>query len=99
IPNVRGPIFLADLNGDGHVGVLSNMAGLNPTWLENNGALTPAFTPHQLAINLPFADTMGLASWGLADVNGDGRPDLYYITSSGKMGPHRLWLPRLWLGS
>ncbi len=69
----RGPIAVADLNGDGRPDVIVGEGSTVSVLLNTTepGATTPSFAPP-----VSFAVGEGPVSIAVADLNGDGRPDL-----------------------
>ncbi|MBV8255525.1 MAG: VCBS repeat-containing protein [Chitinophaga sp.] len=75
--NVPGAIHMAvtDMNGDGRPDILALFGQGNEQllWFENKGHLT--WEPHVL---LRFPPVYGSTSFDIADMDGDGRPDIIY---------------------
>jgi hypothetical protein len=65
-------VFAGDINGDGHIDVVSGSFADNElTWYESDGEVPPTFTRH-----LVSNTGQGVFSVAVADIDGDEQPDL-----------------------
>jgi len=77
-----GPAYLVDLNGDGKLDLLLNVQQISGTansllWLQNTGG---AFAPPTTLA------TTWTNNFAVADFNGDGKPDIVYISENATTG-------------
>jgi VCBS repeat protein len=72
--------ILADLNGDGRLEILQQ-DGVDLLGFDVAGDLLPGF-PVNLHRDFVRSQSLELSPWTVADINGDGRPDLLQVWSS-----------------
>jgi hypothetical protein len=73
--------FVYDFNHDGWPDILViNFPGQDASWFENPQGRDELWTKHQVI------DVVAAESPAFVDVNGDGRPDLIYISQDGRLG-------------
>jgi hypothetical protein len=83
--NAQGRLAVADLEGDGDMDVL--LASSNqPRWLRNDGAQNFSLQLVGPMIGPPDVPVVSVASLTVADINGDGRLEVFVGGSSGGSG-------------
>lgn len=98
VPRVLGPVSAgdlgmrvnaaraADLDGDGDVDVVASFfvnqlsAQGHVVWFENDGLPTPTFVAHALAV--PPGSIENVSDIAVADLNGDGAPDIAGVSET-----------------